>query len=561
MKSFSIWFVWKKAYRTLLNNKSKTIPILLLLTFAIGFGTVMYNMQDVRGKAVSEVIESTNFADGFAYFDPLPQSQIDTLLIKETYSFFDDYELRMLLMVKFEISSEEYDGLLIGIDMSRQSHINSLIEKNKEEIDDYEYAINMDFAEDNNVKKDDEITVSYGSIDKEVEIEEIGYNPEFQFFPLYKNVAFPSLKPYPVLYIDIHFLCSNFLNQSIPLANQLIYQLDEKSDSEDVEDSIEKSFGPNLNELFLQEEHPFIKSMREDEENDRVLILMLTAVLLGGAIVTLILVMFKLVEDDLKSVSVFQALGANRREILGSYLLFNILLVGISIGFGIGLSIFLNVPVNNFILESLNIPITLEAEFSINNPLWIGTILFLVSLISTFLIVNKTFKMDVLQTLKYETKFLEKRGLIENLYLKIKKASSPFALYNIRRIFGRKTHLISLVTAMSFSAALLIFMYSFEDSFIYSIDQKFTHIEKWDFAANTWEYENETIMEEVLESIDSIDAFEFGISDIVLYSNKSDQNFDETLRIMAFEKNSKLHKFEIEKGKKLEKNKDVLISK
>jgi ABC-type lipoprotein release transport system permease subunit len=561
MKNFSLWFVWKKAYRTLINNKSKTIPIFLLLTFAIGFGTVMYDMQDVRGRAVDEVIDSTNFADGFVYFDPLPQYQIDNLLADQTYTYFDDYEMRMLLKVKFEISNKEYDGLLIGIDTSRDSHINSLIDKDKEKIDGYEFALNMDFAEENNIKKGEELTISYGSIDKNVEVEEIGYNPEFQFFPLYKNVAFPSIKPYPILYVDNQYLNQHFLNQSSTLSNQLIYQLKSKSDQDDVEDSIEMVLGPYLEEVIAQEDHPFIKAMREDEENDRVLILILTAVLLSGAIITLILVMNKLIEDDLKSVSVFQALGANKREILLSYVLFNILLIGLSIVLGVILSFFLNIPVSNFILETMNIPIALETEFSIYNPLWIGSILFLVSIISTFFIVKKTFKMDVLQTLKYETKFLEKRGLIERLYIKSKKAPSPFILYNIRRIVGRKMHLYSLLIALSFSASLLIFLYSFHDSFEYSLDQKFNYIEQWDCAANTWEYENETLMSEIFENINYVDEFEFGISDVVLFSKKSDKDYDETLRIIAFEKDTSLHILEIDEGKIMENDKEVLISK
>ncbi len=561
MRSFSMWFVWKKAFRTLLNNKGKTVPILLLLTFAIGFGTVMYNIQDIRGKAVDEVIDSTNFADGFVYFDPLPRSQIDNLLYTETYPYFDDYEMRMLLIVKFKISDEEYDGLLVGIDVSREKHINSLIDKEKDEIDDYKYALNMDFAEETDIKKSDEIEVSYGSINKRFEVGDIGYNPEFQFFPLYKNVAFPSVKPYPILYMDIQFLSAFFLNQTEPLANQLIYQLKSKSDQDDVKDSFEKYMGPYLDQVIPQEEHPFIKGMREDEESDRVTILILTAVLLGGAIITLILVMNKLIEDDLKSVSVFQALGANKREILLSYLLFNVLLIGLSISLGIILSIFLNIPVNNFILEAMNIPITMEVEFSILNPIYIGSILFLVSLTSTFFIVKKTFKMDVLQTLKYETKFLEKRGLIEKLYIKINRAPSPFALYNIRRIFGKKIHLYSLLSALSFSSSLLIFLYSFQDSFIYSIDQKFNYVERWDCTANTWKYENESLMENLIENINYVDEFECGISDTVLFSKKSDKDFDETLRILAFEKDSDLHLLQVEDGKMFEKNKEILISK
>lgn len=561
MKSISFWFIWKKAYRTLFNNKSKTIPIFILLTFAIGFGTVMYNIQDIRGKAIDEVINSTNFADGFVYFDPLPLTQVELLLNSETYSDLDDYEMRMILVIKFEISDKDYDGLLVGIDLSRKSHINSLIDKDKKEIDEYDLALNMAFAEENNIDKEDKLKISHGSIEKEIEVKEVGYNPEFQSFPLYKNVAFPSLKPFPILYVDIQFLNEHFLNQSSPLVNQLVFQFKSSADEEDMEESIEKSFGPYLEEYISQEDHPFIKSMREDEENDRILILILTGVFLAGAIITLMVVMHKLVEDDLKSVSVFQALGANKREILLSYLLFNVILIVLSICLGIFLSIFLNIPVNNLILEALNIPITLEAEISFFNPLWIGAILFLASIISTLFIVKKTFKMDVLQTLKYETKFLEKRGFIERIYTQTNKTLNSFTLYNIRRIFGRKMHLISLIIALSVSASLLIFLYSFQDSFNYSIDQKFNYVEQWDGVANTWQYENKSEMEFLFESLKNIDEFEFGISDAVLCSKKSNKNFDDTLRILAFEEKSNLHLLEIEEGRKNKKDKEVLVSK
>ncbi len=209
----------------------------------------------------------------------------------------------------------------------------------------------------------------------------------------------------------------------------------------------------------------------------------------------------------------------------------------------------------------MNIPIALEAEFSIYNPILIGLILFSISLTSTFFIVKKTFKMDVLQTLKYETKFLEKRGSIERLYIRMRKAPNPFTLYNIRRIFGRKMHLFSLLTALSFSASLLIFLYSFQDSFVYSVDQKFNYVEQWDCAANTWKYENESIMDEIFKDIHYIDEFEFGITDAVLFSKESDKDFDETLRIIAFEEESDLHLLEVDEGKMLKKNKDALISK
>lgn len=563
MKSISIWFIWKKAFRTLIRNKSKTIPILILLTFAIAFGTSMYNMQDIRSRAVDEVVDETNFADGFIYLDPINSTDLEYFVNnKEINELFDDYEMRMMLMVKFEISGEEYDGLLLGIDTSIDKHVNSLINKHKEEIDDYEFALHMNFAEENNIKRGKELSIHYGSIEKTVEVNKLGYNPEFQFMPLHENIAFPSLKPYPILYVDIDYINRYFLNQTTGnLVNQFIYQLDNDSDQDEVEDLFEEEFGTFLEEVISQDEHPFIKSMKEDEENDRIVILILTGVLLTGAIITLILVMYKLVEEDLKSVSVFQALGANKQEILTGYLVFNMLLIISALTSGIILSIFLNIPINMFMLDAMNIPISIEQEYSINNSLWIGSALFAVSLISTLLIVKKIFKMDVQQTLRYETKFLKKINFIEKLYRKMKGNPHPFALYNIRRIFGRKLHMFSLIITLSISASLLIFLYSFEDSFEYSVNYKFNNIEKWDFTASTWQYEDKTNMSKLLDSINDIEDYEFGISDSVLFSKKENKNFDDSLRIIAYEENSKIHVFEVEEGRKSRKDREVLISK
>ncbi|MFX1337872.1 MAG: FtsX-like permease family protein [Promethearchaeota archaeon] len=538
------------------------MPILILLVFTIAFGTAMYNMQDSRSKAIEEVVDDTNFADGFVYFDPLNQTTVDFLLKNGSIDpYFDDFEMRMMLVVKFEISKEEYDGILLGIDMSRESHINALINKEKKEIDDYKFAFQMNFAEENNIRKGDKISISYGSVEKKIEIGKIGYNPEFQFVPLYKNIAFPSLRPYPILYVDINYLNQYFLNQTTPLVNQVIYKLDDKSDQDDVKDLFEQKLGNHLQNIISQDEHPFIKSMREDEKNDRVVIFLLTGVLLCSAIITLILVTYKLVEDDLKSVSVFQALGANKREILVSYLTFNLILITLAIILGILLSFLINIPINNLMLKAMNIPIPIEQQYSINNSLEIGLVLFIIAMSSTLILVKRAFKMDVQQTLKYETKFLEKINLIEKFYRKMKTEINPFTLYNIRRVFGRKLHLISIIVALSFSASLLIFFYSFQDSLKYSINYKFDTIEKWDFVANTWQYENKDNMSKILDSINEIKDYEYGITGSVLFSKKEHTDFNEFLRIEAFEEDSKLHLTELEDGKKLKKNRDALVTK
>jgi ABC-type antimicrobial peptide transport system permease subunit len=561
LKKISFWFIWKKAYKTFLRNKRKTIPVIILLTFSIGCGTILFDVQDIRSRVVEEVIERTNFADGFVYLEPIPEILLTQLIDDEICQYLDDYELNMIVNSKFLISEEDYDGILVGINVTNEKKINKLINKEKEEIQDYEFAINWAFTDANNINIATELLFTYGSYEMQLEIQNIGYNPEFQFVPLYRNVAFPSIRPYPVLYVDKFFLSSTVLNHSTTLVNYFVYKLKDQDNKQIVKEKIELILGDYINQQFLQEQHPFVKTMREDEKNDRRLFLFLTIILLSGAIITLILITNKLVEDDLKSVSVFQALGANRKEILANFLVFNILLIGFSLLLGLVFSIGFNIPINNFMMDALSIPIDLRISISIKNPLWIGLILFGVSILSTLFIVKRTFKMDVQQTMKYETKFLKKINIIEKIYRKLKKSPHPLAKYNIRRIFGKKLHLASLILALSFSASLIIFTFSFPNSINYSINRQFSEIEKWDCYANTWQYEDIILMNSSLSSIEELTQCEYGISDSILFSKYDNNEFKKTFKLMAYENNSELHVIKVERGKLFEDIDDVIVSK
>ncbi len=561
MARFSAWFVWKKGFKTFTKNKSKTIPILVLLVFAIAFGTLMFNMQDFRSRMIEDTKEYTNVPDATAYFDPTTKTIIEKQLENITDDDLTDFEMRMLMMMDFKVFGEEYDGIVIGLDLSKKSHMHALIDENKEEIEDYEFAINLGFADRVDLETGDKITVSYGSIKKEVEVKNIGYNAEFQFSPLHSNIAFPSIRPYPILYVDIYYLNEEFLNlnQTNAIVNQFLYQVKDNSKSDDVEKKIQEALKAYSVEIVPLEDQAFFKSMREDEESDRQMLLFLTLILLAGAIITLILVMNKLVEEDLKSISVFQALGANKREITASYLVFNILVVSLALILGVILSNILAIPFSNYMAEIFGIGFIPDLEFQYMNAIWIGLSLFVVSLISTLLVIKKTFKMDVQQSLKYETKFLEKTNVIERAYVKTKKDPHPFTKYNIRRVFGRKLHLVSLLIALSFSGSFLIFFFGIDDGMSYSLERKFDEVEKWDCVASTWKYEDETNMTNIMDSLAEVDDYEFAIFDIALFSKK-DSDFDDHLRIIAYEEDSDMHLLEVEKGEEIKRDNEALIT-
>ena len=120
MERFSAWFVWKKGLKTFTKNKSKTVPILILLVFAIAFGTLMFNMQDFRSRMIEEIKDYTNVPDATAYFDPIPITLAEKQLENISYDKLKTEEMRMLMMVEFKVFGEEYDGLIIGVDLSKK---------------------------------------------------------------------------------------------------------------------------------------------------------------------------------------------------------------------------------------------------------------------------------------------------------------------------------------------------------------------------------------------------------------------------------------------------------
>ena len=219
----------------------------------------------------------------------------------------------------------------------------------------------------------------------------------------------------------------------------------------------------------------------------------------------------------------------------------------------------LEIPFKNFLAELYGIGFNPDIEFQYMNAIWIGLSLFIVSLISTLLVIKKTFKMDVQQSLKYETKFLEKTNLIEKAYVKAKKDPHPFTKYNLRRIFGRKLHLVSLLIALSISGSFLIFFFGIDDGMTYSLERKFNEVEQWDCVANTWNYEDETNMTNIMDSLTEVDEYEFAIFDLALFSKK-DSSFDDHLQLVAYEKDSDMHLLEVEDGEDLKNSGETLVT-
>lgn len=531
------------------------------MLFSIGFGSLMFDMQDSRHRILDETIKLTNFTDGFIYTNPANISEIQPILNNLTKDYLDKYELRIFMNMKYDIKGYEYDGLIVGVNTSETSHINALIDKNKQEILDYEYCFEYAFASTHNIKIGENITLKFGSIEKNIEILDIGFNSEFMYFPLIESIAFPSYTPFPILYVSLDYLNNNFIPYNGTFINEILYKLNPDKTQEEFEEKINEDLGLYIQEILSQKENPFINIMIEDEKSDRQFLFIFALIFIIGSLFVLVIVLHRLIEFDLKSISVFQGLGATKKEIILSYLIFNLILFIISLILGGILGIVSGIPFTQFIASLTGIPFFPSVSFSYQNILFIGIATLILSTLITFLVVMKSFKMDIQQSLKYETKFLEKEPLIEKIIKKIRKNIHPFTSYNIRRISGKKIHLLFISLALVISSCFLVFAYSLPDSVNYSLDYKVNQIEKWDGMATTWNYEDTNIINNNFTDLSSIQYHEFGIIDRILFNKYNTSEFNEYLRVIAFENDSILHNFKLERGSSITDEGECYITK
>lgn len=566
----SFWFMWKKGLRTFTKNKRKVLPVILLMIFTIGFGSAMYEAVGLEMELVEESIEIHNFADGFVYTDPLPASYLtdhpESLMGNLTNNYIRSYESRLVLPVDFIIDGKSHEGLLVGINLSLSQHINKLVNLEKEELQKLNRTMTYSFTSSSGMEIGDNFTVSYGKTNKTFKINNIGVDPEWDFNPIRKDVVFPSMDAYPVFYLPIQNMSDWFLDSPIPIANQILYHLKNGIEHDDVEDELEKNLGDNLNLVIHQEDHPYISFLRADAEGGQIMITFILVIFAIGSVIILIVVIHKLVESDLTSLSVFQGLGAKKGEIIGGYFIFTSLNFIISIIFGSLLGTIISYQFDALIYDMIRYPFPLEVEYSFMINFYLGLFLFTLLIISTYLVVRKSFTMEVQESMKYETKYLKKVPLAERLANKIRKNLHPLAKFNLRKIFSKKLFLFFLLASMTISVTFMYFATGLPDSFTYTLNRKLTEIDKWDGVATTWEYETRRNMNNSLlylygggPRIHGLEDHEFGIVD-TLQISRDNSSYDDYIGIMAYQNHSKLHELKVNQGELMDEQNETVIS-
>lgn len=556
----SFWFIWKKGYKTIIKKKAKVLPVLLIMIFALGFASSMFYIQNSRTMIIIEAINNSNYPDAKLDLNPVPIQTVKRAFRNPSLDYFEFYEPRLINRIDFEINGTKFDGILIGIDTSLQRHLFQLVDEEKSPLETVDHCLNWNFANVQGIQINDVIMLKLGSKEDTVRVKNIGFCAEFLLAPLDQDLLFPSTEPFPIFYVDISYMSSFFLNSSTTIANQALFNYKKNIPRDIIEDYLTEELGENFKTITYKEDFNLIKTLREGATSDEQMMATFPVVMIIGSMLTLIIIIHRLIESDLESVSIFQGLGATKLEITGSYIVFNIILSTISQIIGSIFGYLIGSYTARSLIDLMGVPFYVVIPFSFENFIYFGFLLFSISTVSTLLILKKSFNLDVQEAMKQGTKFLRKKGLIEILTVKIKKNLHPFMKYSLRRVFGRKIFMVFIILALVVSSLFLVFVYGVMDSIKFTLERKVEVIEKWDGYGTTTHYKSISVLKNNFSQLNCIDQFEFGIADTVKFS-LNNENFDEYLKLAAYAPNSELHLLIVDQGHNMTNDYEILVSK
>ncbi len=557
----SFWFAWKKALRTLGRERKKTFALVFILTLIFGIGSLFNDIFATRENNFNHVLTKTDMAQGLINIEFTPVSVLDPILAAEGEDWLENHENRLYFLSDFTFSTgESKQGILLGINMSRTSHLNTVVYANGTGYVLPDNTFGYGFSATHpDIPLDSRISISYGAREFDYPIEHVGFNPEWYYYPVSSLGNSFSFGNPPVFYHNLTGLCGDL---GIPVGvNQILFNLHEGKEFEDFEDSITAkltSAGIRVEGIVPFEDMTGIATaLMEIENSDSLGPVIIGFFFIFGMIITLVLV-HRLVDEDVKQLGVYQSIGIYESEMHLAYAFYILLVMGLSLAVGLVGRLVLGTFILQAQFQTLGVPMLVSLV-----PLPLMTLGVLLAMTGATLVVNtlvihSALRSESTEIIHRETRYLKKPSLLERLVVKLRKhRAHPFSKYSIRRVFMRKGLLVTTLGTIIFAQMSLYaglgMLQMWDDLGVY----KYQTIERWDGYALTWEAGGNGDLLDRVSTIPGIDRAETGFlgkSELVL----PDQNL--SVSLIAFEENTQLHEFKIRSGNQLSKSGEILIS-
>ncbi len=570
---FNLWLVLKKGWNSFSRHKKLNFPIILIMGFAISLGVSFQELNTYQTDLQERAILKGNFADVIIHTEEILLE--DAISIANNVSdLYSEIEFRVIIPVLFEFGEDntKFTGYIIGIDTSRESHINQLINETGSKIDHENGTLNYEFVKDHSkLVEKNSLKIGTGFFNKEYTINNIGYSCEWTQLNsqnIGEGVSFDSI---PVFYLDFSH-CAVFFSGQIYI-NQILAKNSSSSSPGILKNALLEEFEGQTKIGFTKSEYPPIQINTKYVNSYTKVINYISYILLISATIVLLVVLSRTIDEDLKQIGILNALGASKKEIFSSYLAY-IFIIDI---FGLLISLFFSIIFaslwTSIFLSILNMPSLGYFILPSYKVMKYFIILLILSYSSSFFIIRKTSTIDPMDLIRNEVKFTQKTSIFEKIIIKINSKFSPFGKYNLRRIINQKGFSAFTISVLTISICLLITSSFLINIVPYSIEKKYNETELWDGYGECVDFIDNKTFSNSLFGIYEIDDLSYGIkeniqlvdSDLAIRIN-SGENISESeisleyINLLAYQNSTNLHNFPIIEGRKYNNEFEVILS-
>ncbi|MFV2016231.1 MAG: FtsX-like permease family protein, partial [Candidatus Heimdallarchaeota archaeon] len=379
-----------------------------------------------------------------------------------------------------------------------------------------EVILETRFAEQNNIKEGDIITLNYGPFKFEPTVVGLAFSPEYKYV-VNPNTGFaekgyfsPLWMPIEEIYkvLGINDVFNELLIQVIDYTklDQTISEIQKHLSNEDV-NSIAIRGTDELDYVFMEED---ISSVGEFSVAIGVIILFVAIFIIYDALT-------KIITSQKTLIGIMRALGGNSKELLQHYVSFGVILsiIGIIIGIPLGFLfmylltdefakiIGLTFIASDFKIQPFFTPVILTLVVTILSSIF--AVYRIVNISPVEAMTNQTIKKDFTKTYPSEKIF--------DLLSGKRKFSTKIP---VRQVLRRKRRSILTAFTIAVTALLVLASYGFMNSFFYQLDVYYTDNVQYQFEGRLDQPYNLDDFNPILQSLTEIKQYEGMISQPVM---------------------------------------------
>lgn len=362
--------LWRKLFRDIKENKGAYLACITIILIGLmvysSFSIVMDNLYFSQ----KDFYYRQNFADGFADVKSLPLSEVKKLQSLEGIKALQGRLIKDVRVLKIgnennqRNDQEEVYLRLISTDPGNPQPINDvhLLKGQPLKNDAFNIWVDNKFFTANNLSLNDTLEIIANGKRIKFHVTGTGSSPEFVYIMRNTNDLFPHPETFGIAYIPFEIMKTLFTEGAT--VNNLVFTLQPNAEYQDVEAKMKPKLAPyGLTSIYSREDQISHTLLTQELTQLQSMSKSLPVLFLAIACMILYIMLKRTVENQRGQIGILKAFGYTRREIMGHYLSFA-LLIGFCGGLLGGISgLFLSFSLIKLYETFFNIP-GLQITFS-----------------------------------------------------------------------------------------------------------------------------------------------------------------------------------------------------